>query len=101
AHREDVTLDAADEERVRRLLAHEALAPAAVRDPLRLHDLVRGERRRPEVADLPDSDEIRQRAQRLVDVDVRVGTMDLVQVDPVGLQPPQAVVYLGNDPASR
>ena len=52
AGREHVGLDAADEDRVRRLLAHEALAVAALGDPLRLDDRRRRERRAAEVAHL-------------------------------------------------
>ena len=52
AHGQHVALDAAHEQRVRRLLADESLATAPLGDPLRLHDLVGGERRRADVADL-------------------------------------------------
>jgi hypothetical protein len=45
--------------------------------------------------------EVAQRPQRLVDVGVRLGAVDLVEVDPIGLQPPQRVLDLGDDPAPR
>ena len=43
----------------------------------------------------------RQRAERLVDVGVVVGAVDLVQVDVVGAEATQAVLDLGHDPAAR
>jgi hypothetical protein len=45
-------------------------------------------------------DEIGQRAERLVDVRPRVGAVHLVEVDPVGAQPPQRALDLGDDPAA-
>ena len=99
--RQDVELDAANEDRVRRLLGAEALQAPVARHPLRLDDLAGRERRRADVADLALVDEIGQRAERLVDVGVRDGTMHLVEVDPVGAQAPQRVLDLGDDPAPR
>jgi hypothetical protein len=46
-------------------------------------------------------DKIGERAEGLVDVGVRDGTMHLVEVDPVGAQTPQRVLDLGDDPAPR
>ena len=46
-------------------------------------------------------DEVAQRAERLVDVGVGLGAVDLVQVDPVGSQPPERVLHLRDDPAPR
>ncbi len=54
-----------------------------------------------EAADLALVDEIGERAERLVDVGARVRTVDLVEVDPVGLQAPQRVLDLVDDPAPR
>jgi hypothetical protein len=54
-----------------------------------------------EVADLALMDEIGECAEGLVDVGVRIGAVDLVEVNPVGLQPPQRVLDLGHDPAPR
>ena len=51
-----------------------------------------------DVADLALVYEVAQRAERLVDVGVRVRAVDLVQVDPVGLQPAQRVLDLADDP---
>src|SRR5207302_8148059 len=53
ARRQHVGFDATYEDRVRRLLAHEALAAPAIGGPLRFDDLRRRERRRARVADLP------------------------------------------------
>ena len=70
-------------------------------DPLRLDDLRRRERRGADVADLALLDEVGERAERLVDVGLRVGAVDLVEVDPVGAEPPQRVLDLPDDPAAR
>jgi hypothetical protein len=40
----------------------------------------------------------KDRVRRLLDVRLRVGPVVLVQVDVVGLQPPQRVLDLGDDP---
>ena len=85
---------AADEQRVGRLLGAEALQAPLARGPLRLDDLPGGERRGADVADLALLDEVGQRAEGLVDVGVRVGAVDLVEVDPVGAEPPQRVLDL-------
>ena len=45
--------------------------------------------------------EIAQRAERLVDVARRVGPVHLVEVDPIGAQPAQAVLDFADDPAPR
>ena len=52
-----------------------------------------------EVADLALVHEIAQRAEGLVDVGVGVGAVDLVEVDPVGVQAPQRVLDAADDPA--
>src|SRR4051812_14372559 len=96
-----VVLDAAREQRVGRLLAYEALAAAPLGDPLGLDDLARGEGGRADVADLALAHEVGEGAERLVDVGVLFGAVDLVEVDPVGAEPPQAVLDLLDDPAAR
>jgi AcrR family transcriptional regulator len=45
--------------------------------------------------------EVRQHAERLVDVGGRIEAVDLVEVDPVGLQPAQRVLDGLGDPAPR
>lgn len=54
-----------------------------------------------DVADLARADEVGERAERLVDVGLRVVAVDLVKVDPVGAQPPQRILDLADDPAAR
>ena len=46
-------------------------------------------------------DEVGQRAERLVDVGVRVGAVELVEIDPVGAEATQRVFDFGDDPAAR
>ena len=46
-------------------------------------------------------DEIAQGAERLVDIGLGARAVDLVEVDPVGLQPAQRVLDLGDDPPPR
>src|SRR5262249_36744847 len=59
------------------------------------------EGRAPDQPHLARSDEVGERAQRLVDVGLELGPMDLVEVDPVGAEAAQAVVDLVRDPAAR
>ena len=94
-------LDAADEDRVGRLLAAEPHVTAPVRDPLRLDDLLGREGGGADRADLAAAHQVGQRGQGLVDVGVRVRAVHLVQVDVVGLQAAQAVLHLADDPAAR
>ena len=101
ARGQDVGLDPADEDRVRRLLADEALQAPVARDPLRLDNGRGREGRGAEVADLALLDEVGERSERLVEIGVRVVAVDLVEVDPVRLEPPQRVLDLMDDPAAR
>ena len=71
------------------------------RDPLRLDDLAARERGGADVADLALVHEVAERRQRLLDVGARIGAVDLVEVDPVGAQPPQRVLDRAHDPAAR
>ena len=73
SHVGSTALDAAGEDRVRRLLAAEALAAALLRDPLRLDDELGRERRAADDAHLALVHEVGQRAERLVEVDGRSG----------------------------
>jgi len=94
ADRKHVGFDGSDEKRVWRLFADEAFAVPSFRDPLGLDDLIGRKRRTPEVPNLSGPHQIGQRAERLVDVGVRLGPVDLVEVDPVGLQTAQTVEFL-------
>jgi hypothetical protein len=98
---QNVGFRGAHEDRVRGLLGNEALEPPVVGDPLGLDDLARRERGGAHVADLPLMHEVGERAQRFFDVGVRVGAMDLVEVDPVGVQPPQRILDGAHDPTPR
>ena len=90
------------EQRVGRLLGAEALAGRRSRAVHCASTIwLAGVRRGADVADLALLDEVGQRAERLLDVDVRVGAVDLVEVDPVGAQPPQRVLDRLDDPAPR
>jgi hypothetical protein len=101
ARGQDVGLDRAHEDRLRGLLGHEALERAIAGDPLGLDDLRGRERGAADIADLALVDEVGQRAERLLDVGVRIGTVDLVEVDPVGAEPAQGVLDGAHDPAAR
>src|SRR5690349_12521129 len=99
--RQDVLLDCADENRVRRLFTSEPLAATLLRHPLGLDDLTGGEGRGPDVANLAGAHQVTQRPQRLVDIRVLLGAMDLVKIDPVCAQTPQTPLDLLRDPAAR
>jgi hypothetical protein len=96
-----VVLDPAHQDRVRRLLADEPLATPALGHQLSLHDLRGGKRRGPETAHLAGVDQVAQRAERLIDIGVGLRAMDLVEVDPVGVEPSQTVLDLLDEPAAR
>src|SRR6202000_3255237 len=98
--REYVVLDPAGEDRVGRLFAAEGKVATVPGGPLRFDDLGGGEGGVPEVADLAVGDEVGERGERLVDVGVGVGAVDLVQVDPVGVQPSQGGLDAADDPAA-
>jgi hypothetical protein len=78
-----------------------SLASASLGDPLGLHDLMGSEGGASDVADLARPDQIGQGAQGLVDVHPVFGPVDLVEVDVVRAQPSEAVLALGDDPATR
>ena len=99
--RQDVPLDAPDEDGVRGLLGHEALASPSLGHPLGLHDLLGREGGTAEGADLAGMDQIAEGPEGLVHVDRLVGPVDLVQVDVVDAQAPQALLALGDDPPPR
>src|SRR6266508_4189400 len=91
-------LDVPDEDGVRRLLRPEPRERPSLGGPLRLDHLPPGEGRRPEVTDLAQTLEVGQRTEGLLDVRVRLGSVDLVQVDVVRAQAPEAVLHLARDP---
>ena len=67
--------------------------------PLRFDDLLSGERRVPERPDEAGPLQVRQRAEGLVEAGVPVVAVQLVQVDVVGAQTPQAGLDRSADPA--
>ena len=83
------------------MLGTEPLETAALSHPLGLDDVGGGHRRVADGADLAAADQVGQGRQRFLDVGVRIGSVDLVEVNPVGLQAPQRVLDLGHDPAPR
>src|SRR5262245_28513809 len=110
-HGKDLALGLARQDRIRRLRRDEALEPAALADPERLHHLPPAERHRAglderagghaEVADLALPHEVGQCAQGLLEGRVLVVAMDLIQIDPVGAESPKALVDLQEDVAAR
>ena len=96
---EHVGLDAAHEQRVRRLLGDDPAEAAAFGDPLVLDRAVCRERRRTEGPDLALALEVGECSDRLAVVGV--GTVDMVDIDPIGLEPLQAVPDLLHDSAPR
>ena len=84
---------------LRRLLGPEALQAAPLGDPLCLDDVRSRKGRRADRAHLSGLDEVGQGREGLLDVDGRVGAVDLVEVEVIGLQAAQGVLDLGDDPA--
>jgi hypothetical protein len=101
ADRQHRRLDPPGEQGVGWLLGPEALKAAALGDPLRLDDLLGREGRAAEGADPSLPHQVTQHPQRLLDIGCVVGAMDLVQVDPVGPQPLEALLDRIEDPAPR
>ena len=84
-----------------RLLGDEALQVALAGGPLRFDDLGAGVRGGADVADLALVDEVGERAEGLVDVDVGIGSVHLVEVDPVGAEAAERVLDRLDDPTAR
>src|SRR5262249_38208743 len=103
-HREDLPLRLARENRVRRLRRDESFERAPFAQPERLDHLPAAEVQRarldectgrnPQVADLPLMDEVAERAERFLERRVPVVAVNLVEVDPVRPQPPEALLDL-------
>ena len=77
-----------------------AFAAPALGEPLALDDRGRLEGGGADVADLALVDQVGERAEGLVEVGVRLGAVHLVEVDPVGAEPAQAVLDLADDPTA-
>src|SRR4029453_17225178 len=94
-------LDPASKDRVRRLLRPKAPEGSALGNVLRLDDVLRRKGRAAERSDLPLMHEVAQYRERLLDVGGVVSAVDLVEVDPVGIEAPQALLDFFEDPAPR
>jgi hypothetical protein len=99
--RQHLAFDAAAEDRIGRLIRAEPFQAAPLGDPLGFDDVGRGHRGRADRADFPAVDQVRERGKRFLDVGGRVRPVDLIEVDPVGLQAAQRVLDRGHDPAPR
>jgi len=84
--RQEVVLDDAVQDRVRRLLRAEHAVPASFGEGTRLGDLRRWQLRGAERSDLAGGDQVGEGVEGLVDVGLRVRDAQLVDVDPVGPQ---------------
>ncbi len=99
--REHVGLDAAVEQRVRRLLGDVATQAAPLGGPLRRDHVVGREGGGAERADLAGALQVGERGERLLVGGEAVGAVHLVEVDVVGAQAPEARLDLAHDPAPR
>jgi hypothetical protein len=86
---QDVGLDRAYEDRVRRLLGDKALQVSVACGPLRLDDPAGRKRGLADRADLALVNEVGEGAERLLDIGAGVNAVDVAEVDPVGVQSPQ------------
>ncbi len=90
AIRDQLSLDAAVEQVVGRLLGNETIEAEFLRAPKGFDNLPGGEGRTAEVAHFAGTDEVVEGAQRLIDGDFGLGAVDLIQVDMIRLEPAQA-----------
>ena len=97
---EEFAFYAAIEEIVRGLLGDEAVEVEAVAGPEGLDDLPGGEGGGANVADLAGAHEVVEGAQGLVDRDLGTRTMDLVEIDVVGLEAAETGLGLFDDVAA-
>ena len=101
AGRQHVVLDRAGQQRVGGLLGAKTSVAAALGDPLSLDDLRRGNLRRAKGSDLAGMHEVRQGRRGSRRYGIRIGNAHLVEVDPVGLKPPQRALDPLRDPPPR
>src|SRR6202042_1702958 len=86
------------EEAVLVLCGHEPGEAAGSRHPIRVGDLPAGEVRRTGAPDLALAHQFGERLQRLLDRGERIRGVELVEVDPVGVEPAKAVLDGDTDP---
>src|SRR5437899_9084773 len=96
--RQHVELDGAHEDGIRRRLGDETLEATLRADRMRLRLVPRGKHRATEVPDLAVPYEIGQHIERLLEVGVEVGPMDLIEVDVIGAKAFEARLDLTHDP---
>src|SRR6185312_8197435 len=89
-HRDQFAFDSAVEQVVWWLLADEAVEVVLFRNPERFHELPRAVGAGADVSHLARTHEVIHRAQSFVDRDLGLGTMQLVEVDVIGAEAPQA-----------
>jgi hypothetical protein len=83
---------------MRSALGDEPLQVSLMTGPLGFHDLRGGVGRGPDVADLAGPHQVGESAEGLLDVGFRTGSVYLVEVDVVGVQPAQGGLDLADDP---
>ncbi len=99
--RDEFPLDPAVEEVVRRLLAGEGSEAALTGDHECLHALPCGKSGGARVAHLALPHELIEGGQGLVDGDLRIGAVNLIEIDVIGSQSPQRVLTGSDQVAAR
>src|SRR5207244_2835337 len=94
-------LDITHEQAVLVLTGHECGEAVPPRRLLRLDDLLRREVRAADEANLAGPNEIVQRTQRFLDWRLRIRLMQLVKIDPIGIESPQARLDRAHDIGAR
>src|SRR5271166_1810964 len=100
-HRHHLAVEPARQQAVLLLARDEMVQAVIFGRPLRLDDLPGRERRATDVADLALADQIVERPQGLLDRGQRIGLVLLIEVDPIGLEAPEAGLDLGHDVMAR
>src|SRR6266478_8933735 len=100
-YRHHLAIEPARQEAVLLLTRNKVVKAVIPSRPLGLDDLPARQGRAADVADLALADEIVERPQSLLDRRQRIRLVLLVEVDPVGLEAPQARLDLGHDVMPR
>src|SRR6266478_8125752 len=100
-YRHHLAIEPARQEAVLLLARDEVVKAVIPSRPLRLDDLPARQGRAADVADLALADEIVERPQGLLDWCARIRLVLLVKVDPVGFEPSQAGLDLGDNVVAR
>ena len=99
--RDQLPLDIALQQIVLVLGGDERREPMPMRGPLRLVDLRGVQVLAPDMADLALPHEVVERAQGLLHGRGRIRPVQLVEIDPIGAQPPQAFFDRSHDVSAR